>query len=149
MQVQQIPICLFLEGQNKSFTIPVYQRDYAWTRINYQKLWEDIVDLSTNERQDHFLGTIVTIGSGFQEYTVIDGQQRLTTFSLIMLASHKYLKNKSDTTEVERMIVEQSLEFLINKHTLDQEKRIRLKPNKQDKLYFESLFSDDEYIKID
>ena len=149
MQVQQIPICVFLEGQNKSFTIPVYQRDYAWTRINCQKLWEDIVDLSTNERQDHFLGTIVTIGSGFQEYTVIDGQQRLTTVSLIILALHKYLKNKSDITEIESMIVEQLLEFLINKHTLDQEKRIRLKPNKQDKLYFESLFSDNEYSKID
>jgi uncharacterized protein with ParB-like and HNH nuclease domain len=149
MQVQQIPICVFLEGQNKSFTIPVYQRDYAWTRINCQKLWEDIVDLSKNERQDHFLGTIVTIGSGFQEYTVIDGQQRLTTVSLIILALHKYLKNKSDITEIESMIVEQLLEFLINKHTLDQEKRIRLKPNKQDKLYFESLFSDNEYSKID
>jgi uncharacterized protein with ParB-like and HNH nuclease domain len=71
MQVQQLPIYQFLEGQNKIFSIPVYQRDYAWTRLNCQKLWEDIIDLNKNKKFDHFLGTIVTIGSGYQEYTVI------------------------------------------------------------------------------
>ncbi len=149
MQVQQIPICRFLEGQNKIFTIPVYQRDYAWTKVNCQKLWEDIVDLSQNNRHDHFLGTIVTIGSGFQEYTVIDGQQRLTTVSLIILALHKYLENKPDRTDIEATISKLSLEFLINEHALDQDKKIRLKPNKQDKSNFESLFEESEPQDID
>tara|TARA_Y100000310_G_C20656364_1_gene802183 strand:+ start:129 stop:2171 length:2043 start_codon:yes stop_codon:yes gene_type:complete len=141
MQVQQLPIYQFLEGSGKSFIIPVYQRDYAWTRINCQKLWDDLVDLKENKRIDHFLGTLVTIGSGFQEYTVIDGQQRLTTTSILLVALHTFLKNKENKTEEEKILSEQVLDFLINKYSSEQNKRIRLKPNKQDKEYFENLFT--------
>lgn len=141
MQVQQLPIYQFLEGSGKSFIIPVYQRDYAWTRINCQKLWDDLVDLKNNTRVDHFLGTLVTIGSGFQEYTVIDGQQRLTTTSILLIALHTFLKNKEEKTDEEKVLSEQILDFLINKYSPEKDKRIRLKPNKQDKEYFENLFS--------
>ena len=100
MQVQQLPIYQFLEGSGKSFVIPVYQRDYAWTKVNCLKLWNDLIDLNNNSRSDHFLGTLVTIGSGFQEYTVIDGQQRLTTVSLLLKALHDFLeKNKGKSEE--------------------------------------------------
>jgi uncharacterized protein with ParB-like and HNH nuclease domain len=54
MQVQQLPIYQFLEGSGKSFIIPVYQRDYAWTRINCQKLWDDLVDLKENKSFEAF-----------------------------------------------------------------------------------------------
>jgi len=141
MQVQQLPIYQFLEGSGKSFIIPVYQRDYAWTRINCQKLWDDLIDLKNNKRVDHFLGTLVTIGSGFQEYTVIDGQQRLTTTSILLIALQTYLKNKESKSEEEKILSEQILDFLINKYSPEQDKRIRLKPNKQDKEYFEKLFN--------
>lgn len=140
MQVQQIPIYQFLEGSGKSFVIPVYQRDYAWTRINCQKLWDDLVDLNNNSRVDHFLGALVTIGGGFEEYTVIDGQQRLTTVSILLIALHTFLKNKELKNDNENILAEQLLDFLINKYSKDQNKRIRLKPNKQDKEYFEKLF---------
>ncbi len=140
MQVQQLPIYQFLEGSGKSFIIPVYQRDYAWTRINCQKLWDDLVDLKNNTRVDHFLGTLVTIGSGFQEYTVIDGQQRLTTTSILLIALHNYLKDKKDKDTYEEFLLTESLNFLINRGP-EETKRIRLKPNKQDKEYFENLFT--------
>lgn len=139
MQVQQLPMYQFLEGSGKSFTIPVYQRDYAWTKINCQKLWDDLLDLNNNARNDHFLGTIVTVGSGFQEYTVIDGQQRLTTVSILLIALHTFLKNKEENNDDENKLMEQLLDFLINKY--EEDKRIRLKPNKQDKEHFESLFT--------
>ncbi len=142
MQVQHLPIYQFLQGSGKSFVIPVYQRDYAWTRINCQKLWDDLVDLIKNKRIDHFLGTIVTVGSGFEEYTVIDGQQRLTTTSIILIALHNFLKNKEQQIGNDNKLSEQILEeFLINKYSNDQDKRIRLKPNKQDKEHFDSLFN--------
>ena len=146
MQVQQLPVYQFLEGSGKSFIIPVYQRDYAWTRINCEKLWYDLVDLKENRRPDHFLGTVVTIGNGFEEYTVIDGQQRLTTASILLIALHNYLKNKESKTEEEKTLQDQVLDFLINKYSAEKNRRIRLKPNKQDKEYFESLF-DNENIK--
>ncbi|HMS31940.1 MAG TPA: DUF262 domain-containing HNH endonuclease family protein [Candidatus Saccharibacteria bacterium] len=143
MQVQQLPIYQFLEGSGKSFVIPVYQRDYAWTRINCQKLWDDLVDLRNNTRADHFLGTIVTVGSGFQEYTVIDGQQRLTTASILLIALHTFLKDKEEKDDEEKVLSEQILDFLINKYSSEKDKRIRLKPNKQDKEYFENLFENE------
>ncbi|MCC7196993.1 DUF262 domain-containing protein [Candidatus Peregrinibacteria bacterium] len=147
MQVQQLPIYQFLEGQRKSFVIPVYQRDYAWTRINCQKLWDDLVDLNNNDRNDHFLGAVVTIGSGFDEYTVIDGQQRITTISVLLIALQTYLKNKEHKNDSEKILIEQLSDFLINRYS-NQEKKIRLKPNKQDKEYFENLFTDNRNLNI-
>ena len=149
MQVQQLPIYQFLEGSGKSFVIPVYQRDYSWTRINCQKLWDDLVDLNNNDRNDHFLGTLVTIGSGFQEYTIIDGQQRLTTVSILLIALHTFLKNKEKKDNEEIVLIEQLLDFLINKYSPEQNKRIRLKPNKQDKEHFENLFANANNLNID
>ncbi|MCB1193984.1 MAG: DUF262 domain-containing protein [Leptospiraceae bacterium] len=142
MNVYNYPIFQFLEGSGKSFIIPVYQRDYAWTRINCQKLWDDLIELNNNARFDHFLGTIVTIGSGYQEYIVIDGQQRLTTISILLVALHKFLKDKQNKTDDENRLCEQILDFLINKYSSEQDKRIRLKPNKQDKEFFENLFTE-------
>jgi uncharacterized protein with ParB-like and HNH nuclease domain len=140
MNVQKTPIYQFLEGAGKSFVIPVYQRDYAWTIPNCQKLWDDIVFMKTNKKQSHFLGTIVTIANGFQEYLVIDGQQRLTSTSLLLLALHNFLKTKKNKSPQETSLTEQVLDFLINKYSQDQSKRIRLKPNKGDKDFYEQLY---------
>ena len=140
MNVQKTPIYQFLEGAGKSFVIPVYQRDYAWTIANCQKLWDDIVFMKANSKQSHFLGTIVTIANDFQEYLVIDGQQRLTSTSLLLLALHNFLNSKKNKTPIESSLAEQVLDFLINKYSQDQSKRIRLKPNKGDKDFYEQLY---------
>jgi len=140
MQVQQLPVYQFLEGSDKSFIIPVYQRDYSWTKVNCQKLWEDLTSLSLNNKTDYFLGTIVAIGSGFQEYTIIDGQQRLTTISILLIALQKFLEKKDFKNDGEIVLVQQLSDFLINKYSPEKNERIRLKPNKQDKEYFEKLF---------
>ncbi len=148
MQVQQLPIYQFLEGAGKSFIIPVYQRDYAWTRFNCQKLWDDLVALSNHARNDHFLGTLVTISSGFQEYIVIDGQQRLTTVSILLVALQSFLKKKQERCAQENILIEQLSDFLINKYSDEQDKRVRLKPNKQDKEHFENLFDSNNHSNI-
>jgi len=139
MQVQQLPIYRFLEGSGKIFVVPVYQRDYAWTRINCQKLWDDLVDLNNSDRNDHFLGTVVAVSSGYDKYTIIDGQQRLITASILLISLHIFLRNKEQKNDAEDSLMEQLLDFLINKYSHDLDKRIRLKPNKQDKEHFENL----------
>lgn len=121
----------------------MYQRDYAWKHANCQKLWDDICDLVENKRSNHFLGTLVTIEKGFQDYSVIDGQQRLTTISLLLLALRNVLKLKNKLLDEENLMNMIS-DFLINKYSPDQSKRIRLKPNKQDKQRFEDLFEKNE-----
>lgn len=144
MQVRHTPLYQFLEGASKSFIIPVYQRDYAWTKQNCQKLWDDIVDLCQNNRNDHFLGTLVTVGKGMEEFTVIDGQQRLTTISILIKALHSYIQEHPEKDSSGQNLTEQLQDFLINKYSVEQSEKIRLKPNKQDRAYFESLFADTE-----
>ena len=60
MEVRKLLICDLLEGRNKNFIVPVYQRDYAWKTSNCKKLWEDILSLEESDHT-HFLGTLVTI----------------------------------------------------------------------------------------
>ncbi len=67
------------------FKIPVYQREYSWSEENWEYLINDIEDEAPDS--SHFLGTILCIQNGLQfEYDVIDGQQRMTTLSLLYLA---------------------------------------------------------------
>lgn len=76
-------------GTNKVlFRIPVYQRNYDWSEANCDRLLDDIYEI-INSGDKHFLGTIVFMAAksgGFtlQEYTIIDGQQRLTTMMLMI-----------------------------------------------------------------
>jgi uncharacterized protein with ParB-like and HNH nuclease domain len=147
MQVSKQPIYQFLEGSGKSFVVPVYQRDYAWNTHNCAKLWQDLLELQQTQKPTYFLGTIVCINSNFQEYVIVDGQQRLTTTSLLLLALHNYLKQKPNKDPIQENLTELLLDFLVNKHSLDKSKRIRLKPNKQDKDYFEQLFNFEQLFK--
>lgn len=72
------------------FSIPQYQRDYAWKKENLEDLWEDLQE-AINAREDskHFLGTIVVSPkneNGLKKFDVIDGQQRLTTIFMLLHA---------------------------------------------------------------
>ncbi|MBX3176809.1 MAG: DUF262 domain-containing protein [Candidatus Hydrogenedentes bacterium] len=85
----------FLEFIKKSpqFVIPIYQRTYSWTERECQQLWKDILRTGENDAVTaHFVGSIVYIEKGLYQVTsqtpllVIDGQQRLTTLSLLVAA---------------------------------------------------------------
>ena len=89
---------------NKQFLIPVYQRYYSWDLEQCRRLWNDIVDMQKNEKVGHFVGSIVNIAeqampTGVQKYMIIDGQQRMTTLTLLLLALRDYaIKNPEDKT---------------------------------------------------
>src|SRR5438093_3583698 len=75
------------------FVIPIYQRTYSWTEKECRQLWDDIVRCGRNNLIPvHFIGSIVYVESGLSQVThqapllVIDGQQRLTTVSLLLMA---------------------------------------------------------------
>ncbi len=95
-----------LLGGDKQFTIPIYQRTYSWTDEQCEQLWKDIKRTGeSNEMKGHFVGSIVYIQHGLfpaggpVELLVIDGQQRLTTLSLLLIALAKAAKNAPDTTD--------------------------------------------------
>ena len=77
----------FLEGSDKHFVIPVYQRNYDWKKEHCSQLYDDLIEL-TKTKRTHFLGSIVSIyhdNGDDREYLIIDGQQRLTTLSILLL----------------------------------------------------------------
>lgn len=87
---------------NKSvFDIPRNQRRYVWKKPHWQDLYEDIV-FSITETKPHFVGSIVLEGEGKKDglsyYTIIDGQQRLTTITIVLLAIMKHF-HENDMTD--------------------------------------------------
>src|SRR3954447_10384006 len=84
---------LDLLKKSPQFVIPIYQRTYSWTEKECRQLWEDVVRTGGDESiAVHFIGSIVYIESGLSMVThqspllVIDGQQRLTSVTLLIAA---------------------------------------------------------------
>lgn len=78
----------YMEGSKKRFIIPVYQRNYDWKIDNCKQLYDDLIKIIKSKRKSHFFGSLVSVyePSGRNtEFLVIDGQQRLTTVSLLLL----------------------------------------------------------------
>lgn len=140
----------YMEGSKKRFIIPVYQRNYDWKTENCKQLYDDLVKVIKNNRKSHFFGSIVSVyepSGRNMEFLVIDGQQRLTTISLLFLAMYNLISNNiviPDDESLEKQIYE---EFLVDKYQ-PREKRIKLKPVKNDQKAFGKLFdSEEEYIR--
>ena len=95
---------------NKQFLIPAYQRYYSWDIEQCRRLWNDIVDMQKRNKAGHFVGSIVNIAeqampTGVQKYMIIDGQQRMTTLTLLLLALRDYaIQHPEDTTINSRRI---------------------------------------------
>lgn len=85
-------------GNGKQYTVPKYQRDYSWDSEQWEDLWEDILEIHNQDKQDreeHYMGYLVLQRSDIDQYTIIDGQQRITTLSLLILAALQILQKSS------------------------------------------------------
>ena len=99
----------YMEGSKKRFVIPVYQRSYDWKLENCKQLFDDLVTVVRTKRTSHFFGSIVSAyqpNGRYTEYLVIDGQQRLTTVSLLLLAMYNLLRQGRLTASAETMAQE-------------------------------------------
>lgn len=87
-------------GGTCQYLIPLYQRTYNWEREQCTRLWNDIVNLHTTHKEGHFLGSIVRIdedaAAGSTRAMLIDGQQRLTTVTLLLVALRDYAAEHPD-----------------------------------------------------
>lgn len=87
---------LFGEMQGNKFIIPDYQRPYKWDVEKCETLWNDIVDFMNTDAQldsDYFLGTIVSYVTPGKDLELIDGQQRVTSFLLLLRAFYRKLED--------------------------------------------------------
>lgn len=80
-----------IKGDNK-FKVPLYQRDYSWNKTHWNDLW---LDIEANRQNDskHYMGSIVLVSKHKKQYDIIDGQQRLTTLTILVLAVVDTLKD--------------------------------------------------------
>src|SRR5699024_8311301 len=74
------------DGQSRTLHIPVYQRNYDWSAKQCSRLFDDLEAIILKDRPKHFFGAVVGNPVSSFEWVVIDGQQRLTTVSLLILA---------------------------------------------------------------
>ena len=108
-----------IKGDNQ-FKVPLYQRDYSWTETNWNDLW---LDVETNRSNDtkHYMGSIVLVSRDKKQYDIIDGQQRLTTLTILILAVVDVLKdlvNKEIDIENNQKRIELLITDFVGKKTL-------------------------------
>ncbi len=145
MKANEKLLLRLLESSDTNFVIPVYQRNYDWKKEHCKQLFDDFVNVIENDYKTHFFGTIVSIyndSARGREYLIIDGQQRITTISLILLAIYNILNKgrlKSNNIIKEKIVNQ----YLINQY-VDDDRKFKLKPIKDDQIAFEKIFNNDE-----
>lgn len=82
-----------LLGNGLLYRVPPFQRDYSWTEEEWDDLWQDILGLFAEDgEQAHYMGYLVLQSSNNKQFDIIDGQQRLTTISILILAALAHLQ---------------------------------------------------------
>ena len=133
----------YMEGSSKRFIIPVYQRNYDWKIENCKQLFDDLERVIQKDRKSHFFGSIVAAQDnegGLDEHLIIDGQQRLTTVSLLLLVMYHLLDEGVKVAKEDTLKVRILDEYLIDKYQ-PKEKRIKLKPIKDDEKAYNILYN--------
>lgn len=135
MKANETKVDKFLATNETTFAIPVYQRNYDWNLVQCKQLLFDIIETGKNEKVNaHFIGSIVYVhddvytASGLTELTIIDGQQRLTTITLIFIALYRLAQQLENPTLVSRI----HKTYLINEFAPEAEK-LKLKPTDNNK----------------
>lgn len=126
-----------LLNTSRQFIVPIFQRNYSWQKNQYEQLWFDILRASKfKEKQNHFIGSIVYIDMGTpagrpQQLLLIDGQQRLTTISILLCAIKDYVQKFNLETKLINLAKIKN-QFLYNSDEI-YEDRYKLLLNVQDK----------------
>lgn len=146
MKANEINLNRFLSQSDTQFIIPVYQRNYDWSHHQCKQLLDDILEIGTNSKKNaHFIGSIVYVhddvysASGIRELTTIDGQQRLTTLTLIYLVIYRLAKTLGN----EQLFNKINETYLINKFAADEEK-LKLKPTENNNRALKYLLRSDK-----
>ncbi|MDK8811151.1 DUF262 domain-containing protein [Corynebacterium sp. MSK035] len=133
-----------LEG-TKQYIVPLYQRPYQWGKAQLQDLWNDIIELTEDrqegDRSSHFIGSLVlapppvSVAGGVATFLVVDGQQRLTTLTLLLAAIRDYRDEKEPEAEAG---IEIHNRFLVNQYKKGSQ-HIKLVPTQADRASYAAV----------
>jgi uncharacterized protein with ParB-like and HNH nuclease domain len=150
MKAAETKVDRFLGSNETAFAIPVYQRNYDWAKTQCAQLFKDILAVGADETQSgHFIGSIVYVHddvhavAALQEFTIIDGQQRLTTLTLIYIAIYRHFLAAGEDREAQRIYKT----YLINEFAEDAEK-LKLKPTDNNKAALAQMMDPQEAVKV-
>ena len=136
MKAKETNFLEFLRG-TKQFIIPIYQRTYSWERKQCEQLWKDVLRAGTSDKvPGHFVGSIVYIEKGLYQVSaipqllVIDGQQRLTSLSLLLKALGKAIEESQGPVSVTKEEIDDY--YFFNRHGKE-ERRYKLLLTQSDK----------------
>ncbi|GHQ58246.1 hypothetical protein VN1227_09260 [Helicobacter pylori] len=141
MKVEATTLLNFIKvNQKNQLVIPIYQRLYSWEKEQCEELWDDIIKIGGNDKMDgHFIGSILyvldSITHSNNALLIIDGQQRLTTITLLLTALRNHLSDEVKRKEIEN-------HYLINSDK-DGDKKFRLILSESDKDTLLSLIDKD------
>lgn len=143
---QETTLKELLEG-TKQYLVPLYQRPYQWGKNQLEQLWSDIVELAEDRkegyRSTHFIGSLVlapppaSLAGGVTTFLVVDGQQRLTTLSLLLAAIRDHL---DDHDPAENAGEEIKNRFLVNQYKKGKD-HIKLVPTQADRASFNAVIN--------
>ncbi len=147
MKIADSMLTTFINIDEQS-EIPIFQRSYEWKKENVIKLLDDIVSISkNNKRTCHFIGSIIykdeESNDGIKIRTIIDGQQRLTTISLLLLALEDYQIEKNST---DKNALKQIKRYQYN-DTDNESLKVKLKHNGDDFMAYYNLIADRKTAK--
>lgn len=131
----------YIQPNKKQYCIPVYQRDYAWTAEQCEKLFEDIV-LAYKKDRPHFCGSFVYAPlnnkNHIDYYIIIDGQQRFTTLYILIKALADCAQDPAEKESLEKYLYN---EDKFNRYNFDEKSKLKLKPVKTDNDQLQLLMS--------
>ncbi|AFI01098.1 DUF262 domain-containing protein [Helicobacter pylori] len=105
MKAEATPLLTFIkDNQKNQLVIPIYQRVYSWEKEQCEQLWDDIIKIGGDNKMDgHFIGSILYVLDGIKHsdnpLLIIDGQQRLTTITLLLIALRDHWSDKRKEIE--------------------------------------------------
>lgn len=150
MRAQETNFIRFLSQLDTQFIIPVYQRNYDWGEEQCKQLLRDIIEIGTDKKLiSHFIGSIVYIHddiyttSSTRDLTIIDGQQRITTITLIWSILQKLAEANND----KKLSNEICQKYLVNQFIGDGKLKLVLTSNNSKIL--NDIINNDEYLNYD
>lgn len=147
VSAQETTLQVILEG-TKQYQVPLYQRTYSWGKKEQQRLWRDVVELADalqeNPGASHFIGSLVLaptpdVGpAGVNKYLVVDGQQRLTTLTLLLAAIRDHQREALEGAAAEMAFAQINEQYLINKFNQGLD-RYKLLPTQGDRAAYQAV----------